>query len=806
MSDPTASPAVSGREWPWPLDPGRYDRRPDLSAGEREVLSRLDMRALRRPCYDPTRQQWELVRRLLMPIDDARRAVWCPQENGQQRRAIGDAAGVILLRCAGLDRAWWGWSCEDWVDLIGTNAREFKRPWPGNLSGAARPYVAAFAYLLGGFTAFDRLGYFNRAAVARRVFGPTLLDQALAGVLGMLRGWGYHTENTPDTQWPSTLCQLLLLNRSPLLADLTTEAFERLREDPGLRADRRSSLPGIQRAVAALGHCRPPAERYARTKAEVLGGVPALWASAVERWHATSTLSPDVRRAHRAVLGKVGRWLAAEHPGTAAPEAWTRATCAAWVAAVERMRVGDYTVRPVGDRLGRPFTAAGKAGSLTALRAFFHDLHEWEWIPRRFDPNRALGTPPGTTALIGPNPRVIADEVWAKLLWAGMNLSSEDLPTIGHGGAYPIEMLRAVTMTWLFAGQRSDEIARLRVGCVRWQPPAQGGDPDSSEAGEVCLLDVPTHKTGTAFTKPVDALLGRAIGAWQAVRPEQPAVVDRKTGNLVHFLFAYRARRMSSTYINNTVIPTLCRKAGIPPEDVRGKITSHRARSTIATQLYNAKEPMSLFELQAWLGHRSPHSTQHYAAITPLTLTRAYRDAGYFQRNLRTIEVLIDRDAIATGAAATGEPWQYYDLGHGWCTYTFFEQCPHRMACARCDFYTPKDSSKGQLLEAKDNLQRMLTAIPLTEEERAAVEDGQAALDALLERLAELPTPAGPTPRALSTPDPARLLPLIEIAPHQHQTAAEPQGPPRPPTHSQEARMLAVKAPKVVDTGTSLIV
>ncbi|MET8630973.1 hypothetical protein ABZW30_46085 [Kitasatospora sp. NPDC004669] len=27
----------------------------------------------------------------------------------------------------------------------------------------------------------------------------------------------------------------------------------------------------------------------------------------------------------------------------------------------------------------------------------------------------------------------------------------------------------------------------------------------------VCLLDVPTHKTGTAFTRPVDPLLGKAI-------------------------------------------------------------------------------------------------------------------------------------------------------------------------------------------------------------------------------------------------------------------------------------------------------
>ncbi len=211
------------------------------------------------------------------------------------------------------------------------------------------------------------------------------------------------------------------------------------------------------------------------------------------------------------------------------------------------------------------------------------------------------------------------------------------------------------------------------------------------------------------------------------------------------------------------IIPALCRKAGVPAADVRGNITSHRARSTIASQLYNAKEPMTLFELQAWLGHRSPASTQHYAKITPNTLARAYNDAGYFARNVRTIEVLVDRDAVTSGGAASGEPWQYYDLGHGYCTYTFFEQCPHRMACARCDFYAPKASSTAQLLEAKDNLQRMLASISLTDDERAAVDEGQVALGQLLERLADVPTPAGSTPLQTGAPPTATLLPIASV-------------------------------------------
>jgi hypothetical protein len=158
---------------------------------------------------------------------------------------------------------------------------------------------------------------------------------------------------------------------------------------------------------------------------------------------------------------------------------------------------------------------------------------------------------------------------------------------------------------------------------------------------------------------------------------------------------------------------------------------------------------MTLFELQAWLGHRCPSSTQHDARITPMTLAKAYSDAGYFARNVRAIEVLVDRDAIQSGAAASGKPWQHFDLGHGYCTYNFFEQCPHRMACARCEFYVPKDSTQAQLLEAKGNLQRMLVEIPLTDDERAAVEEGGAAVERLLDRLADVPTPPGPTPREL---------------------------------------------------------
>ena len=47
---------------------------------------------------------------------------------------------------------------------------------------------------------------------------------------------------------------------------------------------------------------------------------------------------------------------------------------------------------------------------------------------RRFDPGRSLAVPRAVKALIGRKPRVIADSVWARLLWAGLHLEAADLP------------------------------------------------------------------------------------------------------------------------------------------------------------------------------------------------------------------------------------------------------------------------------------------------------------------------------------------------------------------------------------------
>ncbi len=204
-------------------------------------------------------------------------------------------------------------------------------------------------------------------------------------------------------------------------------------------------------------------------------GVAEEWASWCRRWHRTSTLSPKARYQHYRRLLKVGRWLGETHPGVTAPAQWTRDLAAEYVAAVKGLQVGQWGEgAPQG--AGKELASHTKRGYLGTVRRFLADCQEWGWIPRRFDPYRALATPRSIQALIGPDPRVIADDVWAKLLWAGLNLQPDDLNHVLGGERksnrypwYPIEMVRALAMVWLFAGLRANEIRRLRVGCVRWQ-------------------------------------------------------------------------------------------------------------------------------------------------------------------------------------------------------------------------------------------------------------------------------------------------------------------------------------------------
>ena len=731
MDDP--EPAT--RHWPNPLATAEYDRSPKLTVGERSAIQAwLKKRVLGQwSRFEYRTQEREQLLRLMKPIEDALAII------GSEAAAPNDAMMVLLRECLLLNRTYWGWKEQHWAKVLGRTTHDFFDRNKRKVATGVRVDIAAIAYLHNWFTSYSTLASTHRKSLANRIFGSASVASAIERLTTPLVRWGYRIDPKYMKLFVSSV---LLVNRSPRLEDLNPEILEFYRAE-GSNVERRYYY-AISKVLANQGILEQPLERAPpRTKQieSIHIGVADEWCGWIERWTQTTTI--ETRRGHRTTLYKVGRWLAAHHPEIVSPAQWTRTVAAEFVSAMAKLRVGQY-VAPAAPhpRAGEAVKASTIAGLICQVRGFFYDCQEWGWIERSFDPGRSFAIPQSIRANLGPKPRVIADDLWARLLWAGLNLEKSDVPRANSSGLlFDVEYIRAIAVVWLFAALRNNEIRRLRLGCIRWQPM------DSGKGPPICLLDVPDHKTGNCYTKPVDPAVGEAIEAWQAIRPVQPAYPDPKTGDLVQFLFQFRAIPMANGFINVRLIPILCRKAGIPDHDVRGKLTSHRARATIASQLFNSEEPMTLSELQEWLGHRSPHSTQHYVKITPTKLAKAYTDAGYFERNARVVKVLIDRDQMKN--PQEGVPWLHYDLGHGWCSFEFFDRCPHRMACARCDFYIPKASSRGQLLEAKDNVDHFLKAIPVTAEEQQAADGDRIAIDRLRARLDDEPTPSGPTPAEL---------------------------------------------------------
>lgn len=757
-------PACSA--WVWPIDPMQYDQTPRLSFDETQDLTLFtNPKRLHRAYVLAQAERTAVLDRLLRPLRD----VFAVIDSAETDKLNG--MYLLLRACAREGTTFWGWDSSIWLQVLGSSRQAFfTYHLPGNAT-EFRQFLIAAAYLLHCVRDVRGLGGIEVEFLAQKIFGRTQLDTVLQPLVNVTTSWGYSERST--AAFRSIVSLLFLLNGSSDPHILTRTFLAEMHAAFASDSQRRGYIYRLSRVLAhfdiieaplPLGGGITPATYQAERERDV---APA-WIAWAEHWHATSTRSRSTRNSTRLDLLRVGRWLAVHHPQITSPNDWTREVAAECVAAVSNMRTGDlsYSIVNIPGERGVPWSPQRKHALLGVLRRTFMDAQEWGWSERRFNPQRVFATPRTLKQRIGPHPRIIADDVWAKLLWAGLNLQAEDVPVQGWTyrnqpverdpdaqSFYPIEMLRALAILWLFAGLRSDELSRLRVGCARMQvvyPESGIASAENTMDRSVCLLDIPVHKTGRAFTKPVDPVIAEAIAAWEAVRPVQPDLCDSKTGEAVQLLFCFRAKPFAKSYLNKSLIPALCAKAGIPRSDARGSISSHRARSTIANQLFNAREPMGLFELQAWLGHQSPATTQHYVVASPTKLARAYQDTNYFARNVRAIEVLIDRDAITSGVAAQGTPWHYYDLGHGYCTYEFFDQCPHRMACAKCAFYLPKASSQAQLLEAKANLQRMLQEIPLTEEERCAVEDGVAAVEKLSTQLMDIPTPAGPTPRQLA--------------------------------------------------------
>jgi integrase len=726
--------------WQWPVQIEIYDCDPELRETEtvaiQAFVQRIKGQGMRAPVLTGIRQN---LSRLVEPICEALRAI-----NVRQQYPV---VSLLLAKMHQEQRTYWAIAEKEWLEFFDSDWKHLSTSPTTIYSG----HLIAVLYLLGlvrDWRIIEKL-LPRPWDTARGVFGSSQLESDLARLMAALKSQRYTIrQNDGLTHF---LAISLLAMRSPHLEDISIELLDNMYQETRKKEHQRE-IKRLAYALFVMGFVPRPVKGVVNYSYQEKPGtsenIHPDWVAFCYRWLQTSTLETKTRRSHYRQLKAIGRWLAKTYPAVTTPDHWTAEIAQGFVVMVENMRSGDWiSCQP--KHVPKPLKATTKSGIIYIVRRFFNDCQEWGWVKLAFNPQRYLRPSSKTMSQLGPAPRVIADDIWAKLLWAGLNLTSEDVFAWQSVAGYPIEMVQALATVWLFGGLRMNEIRRLRVGCIRWQYP-QGDKKTRAEThDDVCLLTIPVNKTGSAFVKPVDPIIGRSIEAWDAVRPVAGPTLDQKTNEIAHYLFNCRGRLLNQSYINQNLIPLLCHKAGIPEEDARGRITSHRARATIASQLYNAQEGMSWAELQAWLGHRIPESTRHYVAITPTKQAKSYAAAGYLDQNQRLINVLIDQEAIRNGAAHRGEVWRYYDVGHGHCTYDFFDECAHRLACARCTFYVPKVSSQNQLLQAKANLEKMIQVIDLNDSEQAAVEDSILLLEKLLTRLAEVPAPDGNTPRQL---------------------------------------------------------
>ena len=552
---------------------------------------------------------------------------------------------------------------------------------------------------------------------------------------------GYRDSGT-GYSLPRCVAEILVWHRAPTLAAATDESIARFAEG-SISATSRKVLYGVSAGLAELGILASPIPYRSTTRRNEAGtpGCPPEWLTWINRWRSSSSLSPSTRAAFHAALVVTGRWLARCHPGISSPSEWTLETAHDWVRHVSERRVGDGV--PTGRHilnLGLPQAATSKAKLISATRVLFRDLLDWEWIERRFDVHRAFKMPKQVQRALGPNPRPIDDAFWFKLRTAALTLGPDDLLRGGKGrpSLMPPTMVQAVAMAWTFSGCRSDEIYRLALDCVYTEDVPEQADPATGEvtpAFQQAMLRVPANKTKGEFVKPVERPLADAIRRWQRERSPQPKLIDRITQRPIDYLFCVRGRKLCRGFINRTLIPILLRKAGLPAHDGRGAITSHRARSTLATKLYSPTSGMAAVEVMEWLGHTDIATGRYYIDLTPVRLMTAFHRSVKLSENLRFVGVLADT------SPGPGEPVLRYDLGHGWCTNPAYSMCAHRMACARCGFYEPAESFVTTLSRQKDRFVRMLQELDLTEDERAAVSGDAEAAGRLVSRLAGRPTP-----------------------------------------------------------------
>ncbi len=184
------------------IDLDRYDRSPDLTFDERQVLAEWNSRRGHHPLKTS-------LGRLYQPLADVLSQV---QRNSH---GIGRTLTFVLEEVRRTGVPYWAWSERHWLDLLnGPDAS-------ASSSRMARPYLLAVAYLLTGFSRTHDIEQNPFLAVAARIiFGWDRFEAEHRRLEGTLVRLGYGHASL-HACLPAVLAALMLERRDPRL-----EAFD----------------------------------------------------------------------------------------------------------------------------------------------------------------------------------------------------------------------------------------------------------------------------------------------------------------------------------------------------------------------------------------------------------------------------------------------------------------------------------------------------------------------------------------------------------------------------------------------------
>jgi len=745
------------KTWHLSIVPEQYDRSP-LTSEEKRALGR----AVRYLDYawgnNGSQYAQEELMRFQQPIYDVvalRSQAW-PTYLKVRR--------VLYLQMFLHNTSFWEWSKEVWIAVIHPNSQDFQQKY--GKDGVGRISLMDMAYLLGGITDLREIGQRRDClGTTRLYFGATVVDHEIRRVTDLLvgrEGQGYAADQKAVRALTQTFSLLFLLNRCPLLESISPELLQGANQGPdALGPFQVEKTTSVLHQLGLLDSL-PERRLVAQLPIGDTAGVPEEWVAWCRAWLKRYPKISKRLRNFTNLLMVVGRWLADRHPGIVSPRQWDEELAIEYVNYLcSTATVGEYaapTARKVLIKrkvLGKPLAPRTIKQKLAAMVCFFtdlqkkaHEVHDGgtSKIEQRFNPREIFAVPSSIKKLIQPDPRDIDEIIWCKLTYAAATLTEEDYSVSLSG--YPLAYYRAAALLLVTSARRPNEIMRLQMGCIRrdWDPAMLGEDglPLPGQEAQLCYLLVPASKTKGPYWVPIPKYAADAVETWERDRPfSQPKRVDRKDDALVDFLFCLRGVRMGQKFLNHSLIPVLCRRAGVPEHDARGTITGHRARSTIATML--RRNGLSLDDIAEFLGHANANMVRSYARTDPY---RFGRDMNRANDLMRIVEGVID-----TRAARNGKPNVFFFLGRGrdglprFCGNPAWEKGPHRLACLKCPMYVGggQASRLTERLEARDEIFKFQMRVEMTPQEKAATEGDIETLTELITAESDTPPPELPS-------------------------------------------------------------